>query len=231
MREEHKLNKAIKQNGVKTQSEILDELKYRYPQYVEQSGKSRVNVKKRKTAVIFAFAAAAVCAAIVVPCAVLLSNKNNDNNDGNEDRYCGIDDYRILYDVDYTIEEYREDNNRNFLYFDWYEFGEDCNTVSYISNSDNEVLCLEEDIYLPQTDEFVQLSITKANVYLSAFEPRFESCNKEYTVYNHMIKWSINKDRVLCIFEDSGYRYFIQIKFGQDENRLFELVAELLETK
>ena len=33
--EEKKLNEAIKQDGIETQSEILDELKRRYPQYVE----------------------------------------------------------------------------------------------------------------------------------------------------------------------------------------------------
>lgn len=36
--EEKKLNEAIKQDGIETQSEILEELKRRYPQYVEQSG-------------------------------------------------------------------------------------------------------------------------------------------------------------------------------------------------
>lgn len=35
--EEKKLNEAIKQDGIETQSGILDELKRRYPQYVEQS--------------------------------------------------------------------------------------------------------------------------------------------------------------------------------------------------
>lgn len=35
--EEKKLNEAIKQDGIETQSEILEELKRRFPQYVEQS--------------------------------------------------------------------------------------------------------------------------------------------------------------------------------------------------
>lgn len=34
---ENKLNKAIQQDGVNTQSKILDELKRRYPQYVAVS--------------------------------------------------------------------------------------------------------------------------------------------------------------------------------------------------
>ena len=228
MREEYKINKAIKQDGIDTQSDLLDELKRRYPQYVEPSVNKQVPVRKKRAAVIFALAAAAACLAIIVPCAVLLPNHNNGNEN---DRYCGIDDYRILYDVEYTIGEYRENKNRNFLCFDWYEWGEDCNTVYYVSNSDNEVLCLEENIYLPQSDEFVQLSITKANVYLSAFDSIIEYCNLKHTVSNHTVKWTIKEEYAFCLFEDGGYRYFIRVEQGKDENRLFELVTELLETK
>lgn len=39
--EEKKLNEAIKQDGIATQPEILDELKRRYPQYSEISGNNK----------------------------------------------------------------------------------------------------------------------------------------------------------------------------------------------
>ncbi|MDE7406388.1 MAG: hypothetical protein K2M89_05910 [Clostridiales bacterium] len=232
MREEHKLNKAIKQDGIDTQSEILDELKRRYPQYVEQSGNKQAPARKRIFAFISAIAAAAVCVAVIVPCAVLLPNRNNGVANGGKDniRYCKQDEYEKKY-VEYTILEYRESNNRNYLYFDWYEFGEERETVCYSSNADNEVLCLEERVYLPENDEFVQLSITKSNIYLSELDTTIASCTSEQSVGNNAVKWGIKEGDALCIFEDNGYRYFIKIKQGQDENRLFELVAELLETK
>ncbi|MDE5562500.1 MAG: hypothetical protein K2J01_03010 [Clostridiales bacterium] len=231
MREEDKLNKAIKQDGIDTPSDVLEELKRRYPQYVEQSDKKH-SARKRKFAFISAIAAIVVCVAVIVPCAVLLPNRNNGTDNGGKEniRYCKQDEYEKS-DVEYTILEYRENNNRNFLYFDWYELGEDCTTYCYTSNADNEVLCLEEEMFLPQSNEFVQLSITKANVYLNAFDPKITSCDKEHTVDNHIVKWVIQEGNATCIFEYNGYRYFIQIKKGQDENRLFELVAELLETK
>lgn len=231
MHEERKLNKLIKQDGIDTQSEILDELKRRYPQYVAQSDKKQSAVKKRKFAFIYALAVAA-CVAIVVPCAVLLPNKNDgsDNCGKANDRYCTQDEYSMYY-VDYTIEEYRESNRRDFLYFDWYEFGEGLETVCYTSNEDNEVLCLEERVYLPEKDEFVQLSITKKNVYLSVHDSVFTYCDIEQEIRNHLVKWAIKEANSFCIVEDKGYRYFIQIVQGEDENRLFELVAELFETK
>ena len=43
---EEKLNKAIQQDGVNTQSHILDKLKRRYPQYVEQLTDGDVSHKK-----------------------------------------------------------------------------------------------------------------------------------------------------------------------------------------
>ncbi|MDE6201032.1 MAG: hypothetical protein K2M47_04045 [Clostridiales bacterium] len=230
MREEQKLNKAIKQDGIDTQSDILDELKRRYPQYVAQSEKKQITAKKRKFAFFSAIAAAVVCVAVIVPCVVLLPNRDNGaGNGGKEDvRYCTQAEYEKRY-ADYTIGEYRTSNNRDFLYFDWYEFGEDFSTICYINKSDEEVLGLEEQAYLPQSSEVVQLSITKANVYLSIFDSTIEYCNMERNVSNHLVKWSINAKEATCIFEDNGYRYFIQIAQGQDENRLFELVAELLE--
>lgn len=232
MREEHKLNKAIQQNGVDTQSDILDELKRRYPQYAEQPEDKQVPVRRRRFAFISAVAAVAVCVAIVVPCAVLLPNRNTDSGNGGKEniRYCKQGEYDENV-AQYTIREYREDNNRNFLYFDWYETGEDIYTVCYISNVDDEVLCLEEQAYLSDKDEFVQLSITKSNVYLSKFDTSFQRCQWIKSVDNHEVKWAISLTNALCIFEDNGYRYFILIDQEQDENKLFELVAELLETK
>lgn len=231
MREEHKLNNAIKKDGVDTQSDILDELKHRYPQYVEQNDNTRLSVRKHKFAFISAIAAVAVCVAVIVPCAVLLPNRDNggDNNGSINIRYCAQSEYSIAEGVEYTIGEYRKNNNRFFLYFDWYESGEDCYTGCYTSNLDNEVLCLKERIYLPQSDEMIQFAITKANVYLSAFDSDIENCKSEQSVNNHIVRWSVNDKNAVCIFEDDGYRYFIEIEYGQDENRLFELVAELLE--
>ncbi|MDE5592638.1 MAG: hypothetical protein K2I75_01755 [Clostridiales bacterium] len=232
MREENKLNKLIKQDGIDTQSDILEELKRRYPQYVEQSGNKRVTARKRKFAFISAIAAVAVCVAVIVPCVVLLPNRNDGIGSGGKEniRYCTQSEYEKS-NVQYTIGEYRENNNLNFLYFDWYDFGDEFNTYCYTSHSDNEVLCLEEQAYLPEKDEFVQLSITKANVYLSTFDSTISNCTNEQTIGNHTVKWRVKGEEATCVFEDDGYRYFIQVKPAEDENRLFELVTELLETK
>lgn len=233
MREEKKLNKAIKQDGINTQSEILEELKRRYPQYVEQSDKKQASARKRKFAFISAIAVAAVCVAVIVPCAVLLPNRNSGTDNGGKEnfRYCTQDEYSFTENVGYTIGEYCANKNLNFLYFDWYEIGEECITSCYTSNLDNEVLCLEERVYLPENDEFVQLSVTRLNVYLSEFDSTIASCTSEQTVDNHRVKWNINDSVATCIFEDNGYRYFIQVKPVQNENRLIELVTDLLDTK
>lgn len=231
MHEEYKLNKEIKQDGVDTQSEILDELKRRYPQYVKQSGNKQAPAKKRRLAVISAIAAVVACVAIIVPCAVLLPDRDNGKNSGKDNiRYCTQEEYEKNY-VEFTIGEYRETNNLNFLCFDWYGVGEDFSTSCYTSISDNEILCLAEQAYLPRSDEYVQLSITKANVYLSEFDSTISICINKQSVENHAVKWIVNGQDAICIFEDNGYRYFIQIELGQDENRLFELVSELLGTK
>ncbi len=100
-----------------------------------------------------------------------------------------------------------------------------------LSKLDNEVLCLEEQVFLLQSDEVVRFSITKSNVYLIEFATTITNSNREYIIENHTVNWDINDSLATCVFEDNGYRYFIQIEQGQDENGLFELVVELLETK
>ena len=228
MREEQKLNNALERDGINTQTEILNELKLRYPQYVKQSDiKSNKNTK-RKVAIISSLAAVAASVAIIVPCAVLLPNKGGSgNNNVNNDYYCEQGEYS-LGDFEYTLREYNENCGGNILYFDWYDIAEAYQTDCYVRNADNEILCIEEWMFLAESDELIYLSVTKSNVYLSMFDYTIKHCNKEQSVDNHTVKWTIDTSNALCIFEDHGYRYFIQISQGQDENRLFKLVSELL---
>lgn len=232
MREERKLNKAIERDGVNTQSEILEELKRCYPQYVKQSEAKREPNKKRRIAIISSIAAVAASVAIVVPCAVLLPNKGDDgkNNDNNSYRYCSQNEYSVER-YQYTLREYSETRGGNILYFDWYGIAEECFTTCYTSNVDNEILCVEEYAFLVDSEEAINFSVTKSNVYLSKFDATLNSCKDEKYIDNHTVKWSVVDDEAACIFEDNGYRYFIRIDQGQDENRLFELAAELLGTK
>lgn len=226
MREEQKINKALERDGINTQSEILDELKRRYPQYVKQSETKREPNKKRRVAVIATLAAVAASVAIIVPCALLLPNKGDD---GKNDYYCAQGEYSEGA-CEYTLREYSENYcGGNILYFDWYDVAEDLITTCYIRNNDKEVLCVEECGYLVDSDELIYLSVTKSNVYLSMFDAKINECKKKQSVDDHTVKWNLNGNEVACIFEDSGYRYFIRIPQGQDENRLFELVTELLE--
>ena len=235
MRGERKLNKAIKQDGIDTQSDILDGLKRRYPQYVEQSGNKHVPARKRRFAFISALAAAVVCVAIVVPCAVLLPNKNNGSDNGGKDniRYCAQGEYGER-GVEWTILDYRESNNLNFLYFDWYESGEDICTYLYASKADDEVLCLEECAYFPDSDDLIYLSITKANVYISEFDRIISNCHSTQSVEDHTVKWHVGDLYAVCFFEDGGYRYFIQLDPGKGKDKekvkedLFNSVKELL---
>ena len=231
MREERKLNKAIERDGVDTQSEILEELKRCYPQYVRQAEVKREPNKRRRIAVISSIAAVAASVAIVVPCAVLLPNKGDDGKSGNNGyRYCAQGEYSKNVS-DYTLGEYSKNRGGNILYFDWYEIAEDRLTYCYTSNVDNEILCVEESAFLVDSEEAINLSVTKSNVYLNKFDATLNNCKSEQYIDNHTVKWNVNEDAAVCIFEDNGYRYFIQIEPGQDENRLFELAAELLGTK
>ncbi len=229
MRQERKLEKAIQRDGEQSQSDILDELKRRYPQYTKQADSKQATVKKRRIAVFSSLAAVAACLAIILPCSLLLPN-HQPNGGGSENYYCAIGQYEKIAS-EYTLREYSEIHNSNISYFDWYDTAEDCFTECFIRIKSKKTLGIQESAYNPETDEFIELSVTKSNVYLGGLESYFQSCVNEQVVFNCLVRWNVIIDYSICIFEHNGYRYFIKIDGGQDENRLFELVEDLLQNK
>ena len=229
MRQERKLEKALQRDGEQAQSDILDELKRRYPQYTKQADSKQATVKKRRIAVFSSLAAVAACLAIILPCSIILPNRYPSNG-GNQNYYCSFENYESKIS-EYTLCEYSAKNGSVILYFDWYENVEGLNTVDYVRKVDSEALGVQESAYNPETDEFITLSVTKSNIYLGGFDLDIQNCKNEQVLSNCLVKWHINIDYSICIFEHNGYRYFIKIDGGQDENRLFELVEDLLKNK
>lgn len=225
MREEKKVIEAIKQDGINTQGDILEKLKRKYPQYTERSDGKKKRSKKRKTTLIISFAALAACAAIIVPCAVLLPDK--DENNDIITRYCTQNEYS-KEKSEYTMRDHSENTGGNILYFDWYDELEDYTAYRYVDNVDNEILCFGESVFWVNFGDPIIFYVTKSNVYLSMFDNMIANCKNEQIVGDHAVKWVVNENSAQCIFEDNGNRYFITILQSQDENRLFELVGELL---
>ena len=226
MREERKLEKMIQRDGERTQSDILDELKRRYPQYTKRTGKKQSAVKKRRVAVLSTFAAVAACLAIILPCSLLLPNKQPTGG-GSNIYYCSFEEYEKSLSES-TLREYSKNNDYSILFFDWYNTAEELLTNNFVRITDKQVLCVQELAYNPVTDEILMISVTKANVYLDEFDTLIDTCKNEHTVLTKTVKWYVADDGAYCIFEHNGYRYFIKIEAGQDENRLFALVEELL---
>lgn len=224
MRDERKLNKALRQDGIDTQADILDELKRKYPQYAVRQ-KSDGTVKRKRIAVFSSLAAVAACAAVIIPCAVLLPEINVPADSG----YCSFDDssYSII-PSDYTMREYSEMSGGKILYFDWYDIAGEYDTNNYRSNANGKIFAAEEWLYLTETDELIYLVVTATNVYINTPYYNVKKYTKKHDVGGHTVKWVLG-DNALCMLEDSGYRYFIRIDGGQDETRLFELASELLQ--
>lgn len=229
MRQERKLEKAIQRDGAQTQSDILEELKRRYPQYTKQESNKQPAIKKRRIAVFSSLAAVAACLAIILPCALLLPNRSP-HGGGSDIYYCSAEEYKVIPSK-YTLAEYSKKYNGSILYFKWYETVEEPSTNSFVRISDDKILCVQESAYNPETDEVIMISVTKVGVYLDEFDIDIQNCKSKRIVTDTLVKWNKDIDYSICIFENNGYRYFLQIEAGQDENRLFALVDELLQKK
>ena len=229
MREERKLENAIQRDGEQSKSKVLEEIKRRYPQYNEQAVNKQTAIKKRRLAVFSTLATVAASLAIILPCALLLPNRNSGGG-GSDIYYCSAEEYKVI-ESEYTLKSYNEKNNGNILFFDWYDTAEERVTSCYVRIEDEKILGMQESAYRPETDEFIELSVTKSNVFLDSLDSIIQSCVYEHNVNDFLVKWRVDVDYANCIFENAGYRYFIQIAEGQDENRLFALVEELLQNK
>ncbi len=225
---EDKFHKLIQTHGQKERDSILKDI---YAQMPELAPKSKP-VKKRmslrqKLFISMPIVAVGVCAAIVLPC-VLIDNNPQTSIPTTYKYVLGVD-YETKTENASTIKEYNEKQGAELLYFDWYEAVEEIITVNYVRKNAKEVLSIKENAITLNGEESITLAVVKNNFELDVYSG-YSVCSGTHNIGEVTVKWysATNNNNAMGFFEHNGYRYYITLEWSADENRLFELVNELL---
>lgn len=228
---EKKFHKLIQSHGREERDAILADIYARMPELAPKSKPAKKFAKRNMWFAIGTPVAAALCLAVVLPC-VLIDDKPQTGFPNASYKYAQGTDYSIKNHDAVTINNYNAQYGTDIKMFDLYAYAENVVTVNFVHNKTSEVLGIQEEIIPDGATEKITLAATKQNVYLDSLENAFASCSSLYSIGNTEIKWN-NDGNVLeelrGVFEYAGYRYYITLEWNNDENRLFELVAELLD--
>lgn len=224
MRDERKLNKIIQEQDSENRELILQRLHQAHPELDAEP-------QKKKGAFSWQRLVLAACACCLLICAVVIPSvyftKGGKVTEPIE-RYCSLSEYEAK-EFDSNIKQYCQSANKSILYFDWYDKAYSCMTMHYVELATNETLGVYETIAIEEPEYTVSIKAVEKNIRLEGLNDEISMCSFEYKVNNVALKWTNINDNVTSTFEYGDYRYIVTLFYEQDENKLFDLIAELLE--
>lgn len=214
----------------KIQNQIADgEDDLNIQNYGEVAALSKSNTKIR----LILISATVFLALAVVIFLVIFFNYNQNNEDfiknpNDEFRYCTVNDY-YLEVTNENLKQYKEKNNLNLLYFDFYDVTEYFADTQYKLNDTNEVICLYEEIY-DENFAFINLFITDNKTDLDAVKFIINASNKQTEINSVNINYGVDLNIICANFEYGGYKYYLSVDYEQSEEQyLLNLLTQLLQ--
>ncbi len=142
-------------------------------------------------------------------------------------RYCTVSDYTIN-STDQTLKDFSMQEDREILYFDWYEETEFFADNIYKLNSTQEVICFSEEITDINTGSQVKIFVTDNLTKIDFLENLKEVCTRSNTVKETEIFWKSNEFKSCAHFKHGSNDYYLEVEEPVDENYIFDLVELLL---
>ncbi len=226
---ERDVHDLIEQQDPEHKQELLDKIKVRiaeeniFPQTQQNTEHEPVAAKKKNklTLVIASVVTACLlCLAIVLP--VTLTET--------KDRYCAAGDYQEEV-LSYNIKEYASNNNKQLLYIDWYSIADEVTTtLNFNIKNHNDMIFVSEVLVNGETGEIVHLLITDNRTRVDVIE-KWSSCDTESKIGGITVRIKELLDTHLAAFEYNGFRYYLQVDNASNQNRVAELVGQMLAVK
>jgi len=226
---ERDVHDLIEQQDPEHKQELLDKIKVRiaeeniFPQTQQNTEHKPVAAKKKNklTLVIASVVTACLlCLAIVLP--VTLTET--------KDRYCVDGDY-VGEIVSYNIKEYSEKNNKNMLYLDLYDSVDTILTEFYYNVKDrNDMIFISEEMENGTTGELIKVIITDNKTRVDVLN-KWNNCEKKSVICGVSVQTVKTEIFMLAAFEYNGFRYYLQVDNAANQNRVAELVEQMLAVK
>ena len=233
MNDRRKFDRLARNSGAKERDKLIDGIRSQCSD-VCQKRKRRTLTGGRLT-VLLSSCAVAVCAAIILPCVLLLGGNggnggNGDNGGGTDNRYCSAADVETQ-PSQYTIKQYGEQFNESILYLDWYDVPNVCTTNIITLKETDEQIGIDETIINISTLESVRIQLIKWNFYIDTLDEIAKMCDSNKILDGVKIEWIQAGGDFSAVFVNDSYRYYVTYSGSDDEARFFEIIAEMLEAK
>lgn len=221
---EQEFHKIIRENSSNNNKALADALRKKHPgiSYEPNTDTEMKSKKliKRRIAIFAPLATVAAIAIVLIP--TLLFNTNDTPNKDLERPVC---EYKIE-EMDYTIQEYNDINNTEFLYFNWANTS-NYTLTRYIHINTQAFLGLSVRLNNIETGDKIEYTICNEDKPLDFLEYNISICTNENAVSDSTVKWAFVNGNSYGIFNWNNYNYYLTLK-NDSEARLFELIEIML---
>lgn len=223
MREKRKFDKFFREQGEDRRLRALNTIKAQNADALRP--RVETPARKMRLAYILPAVAAVACIAVLVPVSVIKINEDNEKTFSYSNSI-----QHTLDGFKGTLKEYADErNNGGLKYFDWYAYSETDGAVAYNYKGTSKFFGVTEEQYNFITQEVVGLEIYDLNAKTSELDRRLALCRSETSLGDYTVHYNNRINDAFCYTAAFGYKYVVTLRGSRDEERLFELVAELLE--
>ena len=141
-------------------------------------------------------------------------------------RYCTQDQYQGTK-TDMTLKEYAKENNKELLYFDWYDSAELVKDYVYQLNDTNEIICFEENIISGETGQSIKYFVVDTKTKMDMLESFYTRCEEKSRVKNTEVYWNYSMKEANAYFEYDHYNYYLTVDAPESSETILELIGTL----
>ena len=141
-------------------------------------------------------------------------------------RYCTQDQYQGTK-TDMTLKEYAKENDKELLYFDWYEKADLIENTIYQLNDTNEIICFQEDMINGETGTFISLYVVDTQTKMDMLDYFYTRCDKSSQVKDIQVNWISSLKEANAYFEYDHYNYYLTVDAPESSETILELIGTL----
>ena len=217
MLKENKFVKEIQQLN----QEKNEALWKRIEEEMEETPIMKVNFKN--TFLKWSIAIASVTMATVIGVVGFISLFNNQDSI----RYLTQADYQYK-PTNITLKEYSDLNNKNWLYWNWYDTTDYLEDYYYALNDGGEIVCYNEFILDPNTGYVFEINVLDGQTQIEEFNSYAQSCVNNQVIQNVEVKYTILYEQNYAYFTYQDYSYYISTDMAVEEGYFISILEQLI---
>lgn len=169
---------------------------------------------------------ASACASVLAVAAVGIIVGVSINGGDEVGRYCTQNDYYYARTDKYTLKSYSEENNKGWLYFDWYN-PELLESYQYFLKENSELICFNEFVVDPDTGYVFEINVTDDRTRIDILEILVSMCPISTSIDNVKVMYGTSHNANYAYFTYEKNIYYVSAD-TQDKDYFLEKIEQLI---